>query len=166
MKRASRSALVATMLLFGANCTEDDAPTSPEGDLLPGTWGGENVALIVEEDVAHVHFGCTNGDFSAPIHVDAEGRFSVPGSYMLRAYPIPIGPTVPAQMAGQVRGRRVTFSVAVNDTVMKELIVFGPSTVIFGQEPQMGPCPICVRGRGQRATGRLQRAEGRGQRAE
>ena len=111
------------------------------------------MAVIVKEAPSHVHFGCTNGDFSAPIHVDADSRFSVSGSYMLRAYPIPIGPTVPAQMAGQVQGRRLTFTVAVNDTVTKELVVFGPATVIFGQDPQMGPCPICVRGSGQRATG-------------
>ena len=84
--------------------------------------------------------------------MDDEGRFSVPGSYMLRAYPIPIGPTVPAQMAGEVRGRRLTFSIAVNDTVTKELVVLGPSTVTFGREPEMGPCPICVRG--QRAGGK------------
>jgi len=133
------------MLLIGASCSDDGDPTSPEGDLLEGTWGGQNVALIVEENTSHVHFGCTNGDFSAPIHVDEEGRFSVSGSYMLRAYPIPIGPTVPAQMAGQVQGRRITFTVAVNDTVTKELVVFGPSTVVFGRDPQMGPCPICVR---------------------
>ena len=69
------------------------------------------------------------GTSSAPIHVDDEGRFSVSGSYMLRAYPIPIGPTVPAQMAGEVRGRTLTFSIAVNDTVTKELVVLGPSTV-------------------------------------
>ena len=140
------------MLLLATSCTEDDAPTSPEGTLLEGTWGGKDLAIIIEPTVAHVHVGCTNGDFSAPIRLDADGRFTVSGSYMLRAYPIPIGPTLPAQMAGQVQGRRLTFSVAVNDTVAKELVVLGPSTVAFGREPEMGPCPICV-GRGQRAMG-------------
>ena len=140
-----RTALLASLVILGLSCTEGDGPVSPEGNLLEGPWGGDNVAIIVEDTVAHVHFGCTYGDFSAPIHVDAEGRFSVSGSYMLRAYPIAMGPTVPAQMAGEVRGRRLTFSIAVNDTVTKELVVFGPSTVIFAREPQMGPCPICRR---------------------
>jgi len=86
--------------------------------------------------------------------VDAEGRFSVSGSYMLRAYPVAIGPTVPAQMAGEVRGRTLTFSIAVNDTVTKELVLLGPSTVSFGREPEMGPCPICsAKRRAQSAKG-------------
>ena len=143
--RTIRSAIVvASLIATGASCPDND-PVSPEGDLLPGTWGGENVAVMVEDTTAHVHVGCTNGDFPAPIAVDAEGRFSVPGSYVLRAYPIQVGPSLPAQMAGLVDGRRLTFTIAVNDTVEKKLVILGPSTVIFAREPRMGPCPICDR---------------------
>jgi hypothetical protein len=138
--------LLALAVLLSASCSDDD-PTSPEGNLPEGTWGGENVALLVEDTTAHVHIGCTNGYFSAPIAVDADGRFSVPGSYVLRAYPIQVGPSLPAQFAGVVRGKRLTFSVAVNDTVEKALVILGPVIVTFGQEPNMGPCPICDRRR-------------------
>ena len=154
MMRSVRFAFLTGLVVLGVNCTESDDPTSPQGILQQGTWGGDDVVIIVEAALAHVHVGCTNGDFTAPIRLDEEGRFNVAGSYMLRAFPIPIGPTVPAQMAGQVSGRRLVFTVAVNDTVGKELVVFGPSTVTLGREPQMGPCPICV-GRGQRAMGRM-----------
>ena len=146
MRRVFIGCAVAAVAVLGAGCPSDD-PTSPDGNLLTGTWGGENVALILEDADAHVHIGCTNGDFSAPLAVDDDGRVSVAGSYVLRAYPIQIGPSLPAQFAGVVDGRRLTFTVAVNDTVEKKLVVLGPVTVTFGVEPRMGPCPICDRRR-------------------
>ena len=77
------------------------------------------------------------------ILLDADLRFSVSGEYLLRAYPIAVGPTMPAQFAGVLRGDDVTLTVAVNDTIEKRLVVLGPVTVAFGREPNMGPCPIC-----------------------
>ena len=139
--------VVATGVLITFASCADDEPFSPEGDLTVGTWGGENVAVMIEDTTVHVHIGCTNGDFPAPVVVDAEGRFSVAGSYVLRAYPVQVGPPLPAQLAGLVAGRQLVFTVAVNDTVEKKLVVLGPSTVTFARDPKMGPCPICVRSR-------------------
>ena len=127
-----------------SGCPADD-PVSPDGNLLVGTWGGENVAFIVEPNATHIHVGCTNGDFPSPIAVDDRGRFNVSGSYVLRAYPIQIGPSLPAQLAGAVDGRGLTFTIAVNDTVEKKLVVLGPESVTFDRQPRMGPCPICDR---------------------
>ena len=62
---------------------------------------------------------------------------------MLRAYPVMIGPELPAQFSGRVVGRTLTLAVAVNDTVEKKVVALGPITVTFGRTPQMGPCPIC-----------------------
>jgi hypothetical protein len=93
---------------------------------------------------AHVHFGCTYGDFPAPIAVDDEGRFSVAGDYLLTAHPVAVGPTMPAQFAGVVRGRDLVMTIAVNDTIHGELTVLGPVSVRLGEEPEMGPCPICA----------------------
>ena len=135
---------VFVLTVSGATCGSSD-PVSPDGKLLTGTWGGENAALILEDADAHVHIGCTNGDFPAPLAVDADGRFSVTGSYVLRAYPIQIGPSLPAQFAGVLDGRSLTFTVAVNDTVEKKLVVLGPVSVTFGKDARMGPCPICDR---------------------
>lgn len=70
-------------------------------------------------------------------------HFSVPGEYLLRAYPVAIGPTMPAQFAGVLNGDRLTLSIAVNDTIEKKLVVLGPVTVVLGRDPNMGPCPIC-----------------------
>jgi len=134
--------IVTSVTLVG--CPEND-PVSPDGNLVQGTWGGENVAFIIESNTTHVHIGCTNGDFPASIAIDDNGRFGVAGSYVLRAYPVQVGPPLPAQLVGVVVGSRLTFTVSVNDTVEKKLVVLGPESVTFGREPQMGPCPICVR---------------------
>ncbi|HEX6943517.1 MAG TPA: hypothetical protein VF128_11360 [Gemmatimonadaceae bacterium] len=136
----------AAALALGASCEGDD-PISPDGSLLTGTWGGDNVSLLLEDADAHVHIGCTNGDFPAPLSVDGDGRINVAGSYVLRAYPIQVGPSLPAQFAGVVDGKRLTFTIAVNDTVEKKLVVLGPVIVTYGVEPRMGPCPICDRRR-------------------
>jgi hypothetical protein len=53
-------------------------------------------------------------------------------------------PPMPAQFAGVVRGHELTFTVAVNDTIEKELVVLGPVTVTYGHEPEMGTCPLCT----------------------
>lgn len=112
-------------------------------ELPPGNWGGERVGLIVTEELAHVHVNCTKGDFPGPIPLDEDGRFSVAGDYLVKAYPVAIGPTMPAVFAGVLRGDDLTFTVAVNDTIDKELVVLGPVTATYGREPEMGPCPIC-----------------------
>ena len=113
-------------------------------ELAVGTWGGENAGVIASATGTHVHVGCTNGDFPAAIALDDDGRFSVAGDYLLRAYPVAVGPTMPALFAGVVRGRDLVMTVAVNDTILGELVVLGPVSVRLGREAEMGPCPICV----------------------
>lgn len=143
MRLVQAGLIAGAFVLLGASCPSDD-PTSPDGNLLTGTWGGDNVSLALEAGTAHIHIGCTNGDFPAPLTVDDDGRINVAGSYVLRAYPIQVGPSLPAQLAGILSGRQLTFTVAVNDTVENKLVVLGPVTVTFGRDPKMGPCPICT----------------------
>ena len=64
---------------------------------------------------------------------------------MLHAYPIAVGPTVPARFTGRIDGNTVTITATVNDTVAKQTVVKGPVTVVFGAEAKLGPCPICRR---------------------
>jgi hypothetical protein len=106
--------------------------TAGTDTLARGTWGGENAGAMV-------------GDFRPPVALDQEGRFNVEGSYMLRAFPVAVGPSLPAVFTGIVNGDRLTISVAVNDTVEKKLVSLGPVTVVLGREPRLGPCPICRR---------------------
>ena len=114
------------------------------GALAVGTWGGDGAGVIVADTSMHVHIGCTFGDVSGRVPL-VNGAFDVAGSYMLRAYPITVGPTVPARFTGRVTGRIATITVTVNDTVQHQTVVKGPVAVSFGATPQLGPCPICRR---------------------
>jgi len=135
----------ALLAMVGTALACSDSPLDPgPGDLALGTWGGENAAVMVTDSVVHVHVGCTFGDLPPGVVLDVEGRFTVDGSYTLRAYPVQVGPSLPAQFSGQVIGRRLTITVAVNDTVEKRVVALGPVTVTLGEAPRMGPCPICI----------------------
>ena len=37
----------------------------------------------------------------------------------------------------------MTISVAVNDTTTGQPVSLGPVTVRYGEDPKLGPCPIC-----------------------
>ena len=143
----SRMTVLAWLLCAMASVAGCDAATSvlspPAGLLALGTWGGDNSGLIVTDSQAHVHVGCTYGDVPGRIALDSTGRFNVAGSYLLRAYPVAIGPTMPARFEGRVERSTITLTVTVNDTVEKKSVVLGPVTAVFGQEPRLGPCPIC-----------------------
>lgn len=144
MKLRALDALVIASLASLLACGTEGTFDSPL-ELAEGTWGGTDAGVIVTATGTHVHVGCTNGDFPASIELDEDRRFSVAGDYLIRAYPVAVGPTMPARLAGVVdRRNTLTFTVAVNDTIADELVVFGPVSVRLGDEPQLGPCPICV----------------------
>jgi hypothetical protein len=142
---ASRAARVWFLLVAVLLTSCGDSPLLPpsNGQLSVGTWGGDNSGVIVTASAAHVHVGCTFGDMPGNISIDVTGRFTIDGSYVLRAYPVQVGPPLPAQFSGRVTGRTLTLAIAVNDTVEKKVVALGPITVVYGREPQMGPCPIC-----------------------
>ena len=126
-------------------CSSSTSSLTPDGLLALGTWGGDNAGMIVGDTAMHLHVGCTFGDVSGRVSIGATGSFDVQGSYMLRAFPIAVGPSVPARLVGKVEGAKATVSVTVNDTVEKKTVVLGPVVVTLGVDPKMGPCPICRR---------------------
>jgi len=139
-----RSAVVLGTILVAA-CSSPGANLSPfTGELTLGTWGGSGAGLIVSDTSMHLHVGCTYGDVSGRVAV-VNGGFDVHGSYLLRAYPIAVGPTVPAHFTGKVVGKTATITVIVDDTVQHQTVTEGPVVVTLGVTPQLGPCPICRR---------------------
>jgi hypothetical protein len=100
--------------------------------------------MIVSDTSMHLHVGCTYADVSGRVTV-VNGTIDASGSYMLRAYPITAGPTVPAHFTGKVIGSHATVTVTVDDTVQHQIVVKGPVTVVLGTQPSLGPCPICRR---------------------
>jgi hypothetical protein len=137
------SALVVALLIVA--CSGSTTAPPHDGALPLGTWGGDNSGMIVGDTAMHLHVGCTFGDVSGRVPLGANGQFDVAGSYLLRAYPIAIGPTMPARFVGRVDGGQATITVTVNDTVEHKSVVLGPVVVTWGTDPKMGPCPICRR---------------------
>jgi len=131
------------MGLLVSSCSGSSLLPPSDGILGVGTWGGDNSGVVVTDSAVHVHVGCTFGDMPGGVQLDADGRFTIDGSYVLRAYPIQIGPSLPAQFSGRVAGRTLTLAIAVNDTVERKVVALGPITVVYGRDPEMGPCPIC-----------------------
>lgn len=132
------------VLLGSVGCNAESTNGPPaDGKLAVGTWGGDGAGVIVTDSLAHVHIGCTYGDMPGRVILNADGQFTVTGSFLLRAYPVAIGPTMPAQFTGRVSGSTLTITVTVNDTIDRSVVVRGPVSVQFGKEPKMSNCPIC-----------------------
>ena len=145
-RRLSWKVLLAAASLVGAlSCASSTQADTATGPIAVGTWGGDSAALIVGDTAMHIHIKCTFGDVSGRIPLGADGSFDVAGSYVLRAYPITIGPPVPARFVGRVRGSDVTVTVTVNDTVEHKTVVLGPVSATYGKEARLWPCPICRR---------------------
>jgi len=135
--------LAATIVV---SCSSSSSATAvTDGALALGTWGGDSSGLIVSDTAMHLHIGCTFGDASGRIPVGTNGQFDVRGSYMLRAYPIAVGPSVPARFVGHVDGEIATITAIIDDTVQHQTVTHGPVVVKFGDAPRLGPCPICRR---------------------
>ncbi len=138
-----RVLVVLAALVAALTCSSGTSLPPFDGMLALGTWGGDSAGMIVGDTAMHIHIGCTYGDVSGRIPVGANGLFDVPGSYVLRAYPIAVGPSVPARFSGRLEGATVTITVTVDDTVQKKTVVLGPAVVVYGREPRAIPCPIC-----------------------
>jgi hypothetical protein len=137
--------LVAFIGAFGACSSATSAVLPPDGLVPLGNWGGDSSAMIVSDTATHLHIACTYGDVSGRIAFDATGAFDVSGSYMLRAYPITVGPTVPARFVGRLNGSTLTVTAIVNDTTQHKTVTRGPVIVTLNGDPKLGPCPICRR---------------------
>jgi hypothetical protein len=157
--RALLGGLLSLVAAVAALSCAAASPVVPADLLLPlGTYGGDGGGMIVGDTALHLHIGCTFGDVSGRVPMDANGRFDVAGSYMLRAYPLSVGPAVPARFTGTIDGDRVVVSVTVDDTIAHQTVVKGPVSLRLGVEANLGPCPICrrpVRTRGFPAFRRL-----------
>jgi hypothetical protein len=138
--------LVGMAAMVGLSCSAPNTiPGISDGFLALGTWGGDSGAMMVGDTDMHLHIACTFGDVSGRIPVNADGSFDVAGSYVLRAYPIAYGPSLPARFVGFVTGPTATVKVNVNDTVMHQMVERGPVIVRLGDQPRLMPCPVCRR---------------------
>lgn len=146
MEKRALMVIAGSVAVFGLACSSAVSSVPISDGFIPlGTWGGDSGGMIVGDTAMHLHVACTYGDVSGRIPVSSNGQFDVRGSYVLRAYPITVGPSVPARFIGHVDGSTITVTAIVDDTVEHKTVTRGPVTVKFGDEPRLGPCPICRR---------------------
>jgi hypothetical protein len=142
-----RLILLLTAVAAASACSSSSATSSLppfDGGLAIGEWGGDSVAVIVGDTAMHMHVGCTYGDVSGRVPI-TNNHFDVMGSYMLRAFPVAVGPTVPARFVGDIDGATIRVTITVDDTVQKQTVVLGPVNATYGRDPRLMPCPICQR---------------------
>ena len=141
--RMNRVILAGLAIVLLRDC--DVAGPRPSSGKVSGTWGGDNAGLIADDTSTHVHIGCTFGNVPQTIVLDPSGRFDVAGVYVLRAYPVYVGPSFPARFQGTVIGSLMTLRVTVSDTAADTTAQLGPVRLVRGPEPRMQVCPICRR---------------------
>lgn len=132
--------LVVVVGVLGSGFCES-SPSGLKFGVVQGTWGGENAGLIADDTSAHVHIGCTYGNVHQAIEPDNAGFFDVPGEHNITAHPVDNGVMHPARFSGRVLHGSMTLTVTLTDTA----VTLGPVMVLYGKEPRMGPCPICLR---------------------
>ena len=100
-------------------CSPGGTVTAGRVDRVPvGQWGGDHVRLTVSDIGGSVEFDCAHGTLDAPLNVDTDGRFSVPGSLVREG-----GPVVPgregdkqsARYTGRLDGSSMDMDLVVPD---------------------------------------------------
>ena len=84
------------------------------GDVKPGNWGGQGIAMVVEKSSATIEFDCANATINSRMRIKG-GKFTVTG-LLTRAGPGPVrlGFTPKAQevlFEGKVTGKQMTMTV-------------------------------------------------------
>ena len=110
-----------TLLLAAAALLAFCSPTAADGLQVPaGDWNGKHIVLSVTSAGDKVEFDCAHGSIDGPITLDAQGRFSVKGTFV----PERGGPTrddqpetgQPAKYSGTLKDGTLTVSVELIET--------------------------------------------------
>jgi hypothetical protein len=137
----SRLALVALAATLAA-CYQYDSVLSPPDHLPLGTWGGTQAWVTTMDTLTDVSLGCASGNFPGRLTLDSQGRFNIAGTWNISVGPVRLNGYMPAQLSGQILGNYMTFAVAVNDTVTKQVSSLGPATVEYGKQGTIEVCPV------------------------
>lgn|ERR1041384_6021638 len=114
-------------------------PKQTRTRVATGTWGGEHVRLQVTADGATIEYDCAHGTLTGPLALDAQGRFSVAGTYAREGGPVRVNaaPTGrPARFDGSVQGRTMTLTATLTDKGQD----VGTFTLTQGSEGRLWKC--------------------------
>ncbi|MGD9814288.1 MAG: hypothetical protein AB7Q23_00895 [Hyphomonadaceae bacterium] len=118
MKRTTipRPHAMLALLAFVAAC---QAVSPPPAVPLAGSWGGEHVSLVLDENGGALEYDCAAGTIDEPVRPDASGRFTAQGTHTpFSGGPERIDqprPRLTATYAGRVEGGRLTLDVRAGE---------------------------------------------------
>jgi len=124
------------LALVAVSCS---AATTKDRVLPTGTWGGDDVQVIVTSQGATLQFACSHGAIHQPIEPDANGNFSATGTYVYEhpANPLSEADSHSARFDGQFSATTMRVTVTVPD----KQDVFGPFTATLGATGPRTRCP-------------------------
>lgn len=112
----------------------------PAARVRAGVWGGDHLGLTVAAATAHFEFDCASGDAPGPIVLDAEGRFSVTGTFTPESGgPVREGDVSVRRRAvysGRVTAETMTVDVQLVDSNER----VGSFSVAIGRAPRLRKC--------------------------
>jgi len=105
-----------------------------------GLWGGEHIALQVNESNASIEFDCARSTIDQQLLTDASGHFDITGVY-IRERGGPVRPeqrpdSHPVRYVGWTDGKKMTLTVTLTDTNQTT----GTFTLELGREPVIRKC--------------------------
>jgi hypothetical protein len=126
MRHSTLTGIVATAAAIGAGC--DTGPTGPAaGPLLTGEWRAPEVMLSLDRSGGTTEYGCAHGGLSAPVILDADGRFDVAGIHV-REHGGPIHEdevvdSLPALYTGELVGGELTLLVRLPEETIGPFVL-------------------------------------------
>ncbi len=100
-----------------------------------GSWGGPHVRLAVQDQGASIEFDCAHGTLDAPLELDAQGRFDVPGHFIREGGPEREGDTgVAVRYSGRTDGKELTLEIVFPN--QRD----GPYTLVLGTGARLFKC--------------------------
>jgi hypothetical protein len=117
------------------------APTPPPEERVPeGLWGGVGLALDVTGSGASIELDCAHGTIDAPLALDAEGKFDLPGTLVLeRPGPVREGEperTEAIRVSGRLEGQTLTVRILRPQATK----LSDPIEASLGKPPRLRKC--------------------------
>jgi hypothetical protein len=126
--------MIAALLFAVDGCSVVGTASGP----VTGSWGGMHASLTLTGADGTITYDCAHGGLRAPLMLDGDGNFDVPGVHVretggpVRIDAVP--DSLPARYFGQVAGSRMTLRVAVGADTL------GPFDLRLGAPAQLVRC--------------------------
>ena len=111
-----------------------------KSSVAPGTWGGDEIRLVIGADMSTLEYACAEGEISEKLMIDKNGNFDLKGVHMGRTP----GPTYedrpPKREAAHYKGHISGNTMSLKVTLTETNSVIGEFTLERGKTGRMHRC--------------------------